>query len=156
MTRLMLPATLLLLAACSDGEQQSQPDDTAATAPPQATERATPAETIIDADMPEPAEVAPAKPEPQTATDGKTIPAAIRGRWALKPADCAAKKGNSRASASAIRAASTPTINSAVKAQHGIAGCSSTLPTAAKRSFAAIRARVPPPVRCAIRAAPDA
>ncbi|MFN7028257.1 MAG: hypothetical protein ACK4PC_02720 [Sphingopyxis sp.] len=93
MTRLMLPATLLLLAACSDGEQQSQPDDTAATAPPQETERATPAETIIDADMPEPAEVAPAKPEPQTATDGKTIPAAIRGRWALKPADCAAKKG---------------------------------------------------------------
>ena len=33
------------------------------------------------------------KPEPQTAADGQTIPAAIRGRWALKPADCAAKKG---------------------------------------------------------------
>ena len=30
---------------------------------------------------------------PTAATDGKTIPAAIRGRWALKPADCAAKKG---------------------------------------------------------------
>ena len=96
MTRPMLAAALLLLAACSGGEDKSQPDDTAATAPSQETERAAPAETTIDADMPEAAEAAeetPEKLEPPTAADGQTIPAAIRGRWALKPADCAAKKG---------------------------------------------------------------
>ena len=93
MTRPMLPAALLLLAACSGGEDKSQPDDTAATAPSQETERAAPAATRVDADLPDASEEAPAKPEPQTATDGKTIPAAIRGRWALKPADCAAKTG---------------------------------------------------------------
>jgi len=91
--RWTMPAALLLLAACSGGEDKSQPDETAATAPSQETERAAPAATTIDADMPEAAEEAPAKPEPPTAADGQTIPAAIRGRWALKPADCAAKKG---------------------------------------------------------------
>ena len=94
MTRLMLSASVLLLAACSSSEDKSQPDDTAASL--QETERAAPAgnsDTIIDADMPEAAEGAPAKPEAQTTADGKTIPAAIRGRWALKPADCAARKG---------------------------------------------------------------
>ena len=93
MTRPMLPAALLLLAACSGGEDKSQHDDTAATASLQEAERAAPAATTIDADMPEAAEESAAKPEPQTAADGQTIPAAIRGRWALKPADCAAKKG---------------------------------------------------------------
>lgn len=93
MTRPMLPAALLLLAACSGGDDKSQPDDTSATAPSQETERAAPAEATIDADMPEATEAASAKPEPPTATDGPTIPVAIRGRWALKPADCAAKKG---------------------------------------------------------------
>jgi hypothetical protein len=43
--------------------------------------------------MPEPADEAPAKPEPKITGDGKTIPPAIRGRWALKVADCKAKKG---------------------------------------------------------------
>ena len=93
MSRPILPAALLLLAACSGGEDKSPPDDTAATAPLQEAERAAPAATTIDADMPEAAEEAPANPEPPTATDGQTIPAAIRGRWALKSADCAAKKG---------------------------------------------------------------
>lgn len=91
--RWTMPAALLLLAACSGGEDKSQPDETAATAPSQETERAAPAATTIDADMPEAAEETPEKLEPKTAGDGQTIPTAIRGRWALKPADCAAKKG---------------------------------------------------------------
>lgn len=93
MTRFMLPAGLLLLAACSGGEDKSQSEDTAPTGSSQETERAAPAATTIDADMPKSAEEAPANPEPPTAADGQAIPAAIRGRWALKPADCAAKKG---------------------------------------------------------------
>jgi hypothetical protein len=93
MMRWTMPAALLLLAACSSGEDKSQPDDTAATGSLQETERADPAATTIDADMPEAAEESAVKPEPPTATDGKTIPTAIRGRWALKSADCAAKKG---------------------------------------------------------------
>ncbi len=97
MTRLMLPATLLLLAACSDSADKSAPEDTAAISPLQKAERPAPAETAetttVDADMPEAAKETPAKPEPKTAADGKTIPPTIRGRWALKAADCKAKKG---------------------------------------------------------------
>ncbi|WP_447758467.1 hypothetical protein [Sphingopyxis fribergensis] len=96
MTRLMLPAGLLLLAACSGSEDKSQPEDSAAISPLQKTVRPAPAETAepaVDADLPDAAEAEPAKPKTETASDGKTIPAAIRGRWALKAADCKAKKG---------------------------------------------------------------
>lgn len=93
MTRLMLPAALLLLAACSGGEDKSQPEDSAAISPLQKAERPTPAEPAVDADLPVAAEETPAKLETKTAGDGKTIPPAIRGRWALKAADCKAKKG---------------------------------------------------------------
>ena len=96
MTRLMLSASLLLLAACSGGEDKSKPEDSAAISPLQKAERPAPAETpqaTVDADIPAAAEEPPVKPETKTAGDGKTIPAAIRGRWALKPADCKAKKG---------------------------------------------------------------
>lgn len=97
MTRWALTAGFLLLAACSGGkDDESGPEDTAAISPLQKAERAAPAETpgtTVDADMSEAAEEKPAKVETGTASDGKTIPAAIRGRWALKAADCAAKKG---------------------------------------------------------------
>lgn len=93
MTRLMLPAGLLLLAACSGGEDKSQPEDSAAISPLQKAERPAPAEPAVDADLPDVAEETPPKPEAKTAGDGKTIPSAIRGRWALKAADCKAKKG---------------------------------------------------------------
>ncbi|MGH6696472.1 hypothetical protein [Sphingopyxis sp.] len=97
MTRLMLPASLLLLAACSGGEDKSQPEDSAAISPLQKAARPAPGETPeakVDADMPDATEETAAKPEPATASDGKTIPPAIRGRWALKVADCKAKKGS--------------------------------------------------------------
>ncbi len=98
MTRLMLPAFLLLLAACSGGkDEESGPEASASIGPLQKTERPAPSETpettTVDADMPEATEETPAKPEPKAVGDGKTIPPAIRGRWALKVADCAAKKG---------------------------------------------------------------
>ncbi|HEY0595592.1 hypothetical protein [Sphingopyxis sp.] len=96
MTRLMLPAGLLLLAACSGGEDKSQPEDSAAISPLQKAERQSPPgtpEPAVDADLPDAAEETPAKPETPTAGDGKAIPSAIRGRWALKVADCTAKKG---------------------------------------------------------------
>ena len=96
MTRFMLPAALLLLAACSGSEDKSQPEDSAAISPMQEAEPPAPGKTVepvVDADLPDGADETLAKLEPKTAGDGQTIPAAIRGRWALKPVDCAAKKG---------------------------------------------------------------
>jgi hypothetical protein len=96
MTRLMLPAALLLLSACSGGkDEESGPEASATISPLQKAERPAPvaAPETVDADLPEAAEESPAKPETKTAGDGKAIPPAIRGRWALKAADCKAKKG---------------------------------------------------------------
>ena len=98
MTRLMLPAALLLLlAACSGGkDEESGPEASATLSPLQKAERPTSAETpegTVDAGLPEAAAETPAKPETKTAGEGKAIPPAIRGRWALKAADCKAKKG---------------------------------------------------------------
>lgn len=97
MTRLMLPATLLLLAACSGGkDEESGPEASTSIGPLQKAERPAPAETpepTVDADLSDGAEDTAATPETKPAGDGKAIPAAIRGRWALKVADCKAKKG---------------------------------------------------------------
>jgi hypothetical protein len=94
MMRWTMPAALLMLAACSVGQDEESGSETTATISPlEQAERAAPPETTVDADLPEPADEAPANPEPQTVANAQTIPAAIRGRWALKPADCAAKKG---------------------------------------------------------------
>ena len=97
MTRLMLPATLLLLAACSGGkDEESGPEATASIGPLQKAARPAPAEaaeTAVDVDEPDAAKEAPTKAEAGNDDDGKAIPAAMRGRWALKAADCTAKKG---------------------------------------------------------------
>ena len=96
MTRLMLPAALLLLAACSGGkDEESGPEASATISPLQKAERPAPvaAPETVDVDLPAAVEETPAKPETKTAVDGKAIPPAIRGRWALKAADCKAKKG---------------------------------------------------------------
>ncbi|WP_428631905.1 hypothetical protein [Sphingopyxis sp.] len=93
MTRLMLPTALLLLSACSGGEDKSQSEDTAAISPLQKTERAAPPETTVDADMPQAADESPPKPEAETVGDGTAIPPTIRGRWALDAADCPKKPG---------------------------------------------------------------
>lgn len=99
MIRWMVPAATLLLAACSGGQdEESGPEATATIGPLQQAERPAPAKVPDVADAPEVAsasEVAEDVPVTPDAArrDGKTIPAAIRGRWALKPADCTAKKG---------------------------------------------------------------
>lgn len=97
MARWVFLAGMLFLGACSGGkDEESGPEASASIGPLQKAERPAPAETpetAVDADMPEIADEAPAKSEHKTMTDGKTIPAAIRGRWALKVADCKAKKG---------------------------------------------------------------
>jgi len=97
MARRVFLAATLFLAACSGGkDEESGPEASASIGPLQKAERPAPAEApepAVDADLPDAAGETPAKPESETATDGKTIPAAIRGRWALKIADCKAKKG---------------------------------------------------------------
>lgn len=113
MIRLMLPATLLLLAACSGGkDEETGPEASASIGPLQKAEPAASADTsdaeptatgsttgsgtgsaTVDADMPPAAEEKTAKPEPRPAVDGKSIPTGMRGRWALKVADCTARRG---------------------------------------------------------------
>lgn len=97
MTHRVLLAATLLLAGCSGGDDRSEPEDTATISPLQKAERPVPAkepETGIDADFPATADKAPAKPDAASLpVDNKTIPLAIRGRWALKVADCTARKG---------------------------------------------------------------
>ena len=93
MTRLMLPATLLLLAACSGGDDKRESEDTAANAPPRTAERPASADTTIDADMAQAADAPPAKSDVETVADGKTIPTTIRGRWALDASDCPKRPG---------------------------------------------------------------
>lgn len=97
MTHRVFLAGTLLLAACSGGkDEESGPEASASIGPLQRAERPAPAETpetMVDVDMAEVPDEAPAKPEPKAAGDGKAIPSAIRGRWALKAADCKAKKG---------------------------------------------------------------
>lgn len=85
--RWTMPAALLMLAACSGGQdEESGPEASSNLGPLQQAERPAPAET-------------PATDEASVPTGGdaavgdKTIPPAIRGRWALDPADCAKRPG---------------------------------------------------------------
>ncbi|KTE11396.1 hypothetical protein [Sphingopyxis sp. H115] len=90
MMRWTMPAAILLLAACSGGQdEESGPEDSAAISPLEKAERPAPADTPAAR-----AEIeAPAPDESGAGVDGDTIPPAIRGRWALKVADCKARKG---------------------------------------------------------------
>ena len=94
MTRLLLSAALLLLAACSKGEPAS--DDAAKSGA--ASEIARPdAPQEITADYnPDPALLPPTKREAGIGARDKVIPAAIRGRWGLAAADCTATKGDAK------------------------------------------------------------
>lgn len=99
MIRWIFPAAVLMLAACSGGKDEKQPAETAdkaAPAPAAPEEPAEPAPVTGDADLaytPDPSVTPPAVPEPGIGSGDKAIPAAIQGRWALKAADCAARRG---------------------------------------------------------------
>lgn len=83
---------LLLLGACSGGDDKAAPEDTTAIGRPEKADAAA-SDSVVDADLPAETQKAPATPEDEGAVDGGGIPAAIRGRWALKVADCTAKRG---------------------------------------------------------------
>lgn len=97
MIRYALPVSLLLLAACSGGkDDESGPEATADIGPLQKVEPPAPAEqaeAVADAGTADAADEAPPKTDAGSGDDSKGIPAAIRGRWALKAADCRARKG---------------------------------------------------------------
>lgn len=104
MIRIMLPAALLTLAACSDSkEDKSGPEATANLTPLREAAPAAPAapsvvpETVAEeVDAAEPADAPPAKTEPASDAGGKAIPAAIRGRWGLVAADCTSTRGDAK------------------------------------------------------------
>lgn len=97
MIRYAFAASLLLLAACSGGkDDESGPEASADIGPLQKAEPPAPAEqaqAVAGAEMTDVADEEPPKPDAGSRDDGKAIPAAIRGRWALKAADCRAKRG---------------------------------------------------------------
>ncbi len=89
MTRLILPASLLLLAACSGGEDKSQPEDSAAISPLQKAERPAPAEMpepAVDADLPDAAEETLRGPKPEPpATARRSRPQSAAGGRSRSP-----------------------------------------------------------------------
>ena len=88
--RWTIPAVLMMLAACSGGQDDEAGSEASpSTAPMHKTEREAPVETptaSADAAAPTPADAG-------GEADGKTIPAAIRGRWALDGSDCPKRPG---------------------------------------------------------------
>lgn len=103
MTRWLLLPGLLMLAACSGGEDKAAPapqDDAA----PAATAAVDDPKGESDPDAlarweegrgyePDPSEPPLTGTEPGIGTGDKAIPAAIRGRWALDASDCAKRPG---------------------------------------------------------------
>lgn len=102
MTRWLVLPGLLMLAACSGGEDKAPPPQDkaapAATARPEAVAPATDPDAMArwEEDRgyePDPSEPPLTGAEPGIGTGDKAIPAAIRGRWALDPADCPKRPG---------------------------------------------------------------
>ena len=100
MIRIMLPAAVMMLAACSGGEdEKSGPEASANLTPLREAAPAEPAvapETVAQADEPEPVDAPLKKVESTSDAGGKAIPAAIRGRWGLVAADCTSTKGDAK------------------------------------------------------------
>lgn len=100
MIRIMLPAAVLTLAACSGGEEdKSGPEATANLAPLREAAPVEPAvapEMVAQAEEADPADTTPTKAEPASDAGGKAIPATIRGRWGLVAADCTSTRGDAK------------------------------------------------------------
>ncbi len=89
--RWTMPAALLMLAACSGGqEEESGPEARSNIGPLQKAERPAAAETPKADETAAPGR---ADTDADTDGDGRAIPRAIRGRWALDAADCAKRPG---------------------------------------------------------------
>lgn len=86
-----MPA-LLLLAACSGGGKDEAAETDKASAGPMVPEAA-PAAPVAPDYVADPAVKPPARPDAGIGQGDAAIPSAIQGRWALKAADCAAKRG---------------------------------------------------------------
>lgn len=97
MKRWIAPAGLLLLAACSGGEKDGQAEKDMPSATPMVPEAAPAAPAAAQETPPDyvadPSVKPPAKPDAGIGTGDAAVPAAIQGRWALKAADCAARRG---------------------------------------------------------------
>ena len=95
--RRMAPMALLLLAACSGGDKDKQAEADKVPAVPAVPEAAPAAPAAAQESVPDyiadPAVKPPAQPDPGIGRGEAAIPVAIRGRWALKAADCKAKRG---------------------------------------------------------------
>lgn len=107
MKRYWLPAGFLLLAACGGGNEDQPAPALEAQASVAPVPEAAPAPPTAPADNkeamarweenrgyePDPSEPPLKGAEPGIGTGDKTIPVAIRGRWALDAADCPRKPG---------------------------------------------------------------
>lgn len=97
MMRWMIPAALLLLAACSGGDKDEQAAAERAPAVPTVPDAAPAAPVAVQESAPDyvadPAIKPPAQPDPGIGQGEAAIPVALQGRWALKAADCQAARG---------------------------------------------------------------
>ena len=107
MARRLVPLGLLMLAACSGGEDKAAPapqDETAPAATAAASDPETRRDDGTDPDAmarweedrgyePDPSEPPLSGKEPGIGTGARAIPAAIRGRWALDASDCPKRPG---------------------------------------------------------------
>lgn len=103
MTRWLVPPGLLMLAACSGGEDKAAPapqNETVPAANDPKTSRADGADPETMARWeedrgyePDPSEPPLSGNKPGIGTGAQAIPAAIRGRWALDASDCPKRPG---------------------------------------------------------------
>ncbi len=106
----LIVAGMLMLAACSGGDEEQPapaPEETATSVTTPDAEPAPTAPAAADEAMarweenrgyePDPSEAPPpAVPEPGIGTGDKIIPAAVQGRWGLTAADCTSTKGDAK------------------------------------------------------------
>lgn len=104
----LMVAGILMLAACSGGNDEQPTPAPEETATPPKVSEAAPTAPAEDPDAmarweesrgyePDPSEAPPpAVPEPDIGTGDKTIPTAIQGRWGLTAADCTSTKGDAK------------------------------------------------------------
>lgn len=101
--RWTIAAAMVMLAACGDGQDKAPPapDAKSATMVPSDAAPGDDKEAMArwEEDRgyePDPAEKPVTAPAVDIGTGDQTIPAAIRGRWGLVPADCTSTRGDAK------------------------------------------------------------